>query len=141
MDIPSKKILIVEDEPPLLNLLFDKFTQLGFQVEKAKDGVEGLMLALKSHPDIILLDIIMPNMDGLTMLKNLRVDAWGKDADVLILSNKEDSESISAGMEGKVGQFFIKSDWNINDLVEMVKTRLEVTDNLSKNNPGTPQNQ
>jgi len=132
MDTASKKILIVEDEAPLLNILHDRFVKEGFQVITAKDGVEGLVQAVKDHPDLILLDIIMPNMDGITMLKNLRGDSWGKDADVLILSNKEDSESISQTMEEKIGHFFIKSDWNINDLVEMVKTRLEVSENLAK---------
>lgn len=70
-------ILIVEDDVPELNALRDKFTHEGFSILEAKNGEEGLATALREHPDLILLDIIMPVMDGMTMLVNLRKDPWG----------------------------------------------------------------
>ena len=73
----DKKILIVDDEPALLTALVDKFTRAGYTVGIAENGKEGLKLALKNRPDLILLDIIMPVMDGITMLYKLRKDSWG----------------------------------------------------------------
>ena len=74
----SKKILIVEDEGLLLEILETKFKKECFEVITARDGQAGLELALSQHPDLILLDIIMPKMDGMTMLKHLRADSVGK---------------------------------------------------------------
>jgi len=65
------KILIVEDEAPLRQAMVDKFNREGFWVFSAKDGEEGLNLAVQEHPNIILLDIIMPRVDGLSMLQTL----------------------------------------------------------------------
>lgn len=73
-----KKILIVEDEESLLKTLGEKFTLEGFEVVKAQNGVEGLRVALQEHPDLILLDIVMPVMGGMEMLGKLRQDDWGK---------------------------------------------------------------
>ncbi len=77
MDTQTKKILVVEDDVPELNALRDKFTREGFSILTAKNGEEGLAIALREHPDLILLDIIMPVMDGITMLVKLREDSWG----------------------------------------------------------------
>ena len=74
-----KKILIVEDEAPLRNAISDILSFEGFTVFQAKNGQEGLDAALLEHPDLILLDLMMPVMDGLTMLEKLRQDqAYGK---------------------------------------------------------------
>ena len=128
----SKKILIIEDEEALLNLLAEKFEEKSFTVEKAKNGVEGLTKALNSHPDVILLDLVMPGMDGITMLQKLRDDEWGKDAYVHVLTNKDDTSSISETMDLKISQYMVKSDWKINDLVNQIATNLEI---LQKNTP------
>ena len=119
------KILIVEDEISLLKILTDQFTIEKFDVLNAKDGKEGLESALQNHPDIILLDINMPVMNGLDMLQALRQDVWGKDAPVVVLSSSQDSESISAGLNHKVLKYYIKSDWKIEDLIKEVKEMLD----------------
>ena len=82
MDSPAKKkILIVEDDRALLQALVEKFTSEGFAVLSARNGGAGLANALANHPNIILLDIIMPDVDGLTMLERLRAaNAWGRPA-------------------------------------------------------------
>ncbi len=125
-----KKLLIVEDEPALLSLLSDKFRKEGFEVLNAKDGVEGLASALENKPDIILLDVFMPNMDGVTMLKKLREDEWGKTAMVMMLTNADESSYISDAMNLKVDHFLVKSDWHLDNLVEEVKQHLEITERL-----------
>ena len=120
----NKKILIVEDEVALLNALRDKFTREGFAVLEAKNGEEGLEIALREHPDLILLDIIMPVMDGMTMLAKLREDNWGKDAKVIVLTNLSDTEKVSAAMTKGTFDYLVKADWKLEDVVRKVRERL-----------------
>ncbi len=119
------KVLIVEDEIALRQAMVDKFTREGFWTFAAKDGEDGLNQALTERPDIILLDIIMPNMDGLTMLKILRNDQeWGKDVPVMVLTNLSDVDNVSRAVENGVYEFLVKSDWRLDDLVDKVKEKL-----------------
>ncbi len=117
-------ILIIEDDHALLNALKDKFTKEGFVVIKAHDGEEGLTMALSDHPDLILLDVIMPKMDGIMMLKALRKDAWGKDAKVIILTNLSDDKRVIEALEQGTHDYLIKADWKIEDVVEKVRKKL-----------------
>lgn len=123
----TKKILIVEDEAPLRNAVSDILTFEGFQVFAATNGQEGLEIALKEHPDLILLDLMMPVMDGLTMLERLREDEdWGKGAAVILLTNINDPDKVAMATSAGSYDFLVKSDWNIEDVVKKIKQRLEV---------------
>ncbi|MBZ9569875.1 response regulator [Patescibacteria group bacterium] len=122
----NKTILVIEDDAPTLQALVDTFTSEGFHVLKAKDGKKGLELALKEHPDLVLLDIIMPKMDGMTMLKKLREDEWGKDVQVVILTNLSSVEKTAEALKGRVYDYFVKTNWKLEDLVKRVKERLGV---------------
>lgn len=115
-------ILIVEDEHALQDALVKKLGHEGYTVVAAKNGEEGLTLALEQHPHLIFLDILMPHMDGLEMLRRLRQDPWGKDAHVIMLTNLENTDSVSAAAQGGSFEYLIKSDWSLEDLVEKVKT-------------------
>ena len=128
MDRPSKKytLLIIEDDLAILMALGDKFSHEGFNVITAKNGEEGLAMALAGQPDLILLDIIMPVMDGVTTLKKLRKDEWGKDVPVIILTNLGDDKQVSQSMEEGVYDYLIKTDWSLDDVVKKVKERLGV---------------
>jgi len=123
--IIMKKILIVEDEKSLLDVLVMKFSDEGFEVHQARDGVQGLETAVVKKPDLILLDIIMPRMDGITMLKKLREDLWGKEVPVILLTNLGDSEKIAEVMEYGVYDYLVKAEWKMEELVERVKSRLK----------------
>ncbi len=122
----KKKILIIEDEGALLEVLTDKFTRDGFEVAQAQNGEEGLKAALKTKPDLILLDIIMPAMDGLTMLKKLRNDTEGQGIPVIIISNLSEVEKISEILGTKKGvlEHIVKSHWSMDELVKKVKQTL-----------------
>ncbi len=123
----KKKILIIEDEMSQRKALVDKFTREGFHVLEARDGEEGLRIALKEQPHIILLDIIMPKMDGMTMLKKLRQENdWGKSVPVILLTNlSSDDDKINQGItENEPAYYLVKSNWPINEVVEKVKERL-----------------
>ncbi|MBA4319224.1 MAG: response regulator [Flavobacterium sp.] len=120
----NKKILIVEDELSLRNALRDKLTRGGFDVLEAKDGEEGLKIALHEHPDLILLDIIMPVMDGFTMLKKLREDVWGKNTIVVLLTNLSDNERVAEAIAQGAYDYFVKSDWKIKNIVAKIDEKL-----------------
>ena len=122
----KKKILIVEDELSLLKVLELKFENEGFQVFTTTNGEDGLELALQNEPDIILLDIIMPKMDGITMLKKLRETSYGKGANVIILTNLSDSHAVEESMKAGVFDYLIKNDWKLDAVVDKVKAVLRV---------------
>ena len=116
----GKRILIVEDEPALLQVLADKFRREGFLVFTARDGNEGLDLAYGNKPDIIVLDIVMPSMDGVTMLKKLREQKWGNAVPVLILSNLSDPEQIKETSGHGSVEYLVKSNWGLDDVLKKV---------------------
>jgi len=127
------KILIVEDEPIMLNSLMEKFTQEGFEAIQAMDGEEGLKKALEVHPDLILLDILLPKMDGLKMLEKLRQDEWGSDAKVIILTNVDDAARVAQAMkaakmnESGLLTYLVKTGHSLENVVEEVKKQLQLT--------------
>ena len=120
----KKKVLVVEDEVSLLRALIDKFNYEDFETLEAKNGKEGLKIAFQDHPDLILLDILMPVMDGMTMLKKLREDEWGKSAKVIILSNLSDSQKVAEAVEQGSFKYLVKTDWTLEDIVVKVRDRL-----------------
>ena len=122
----KKTILIIEDELPMLKALSDKFTLEGFEILEAKDGAEGLKVATSKKPDLIILDIFMPVMDGKTMFEKLRQDAWGKTVPVIILTNlNPDDKTLDELMKNGPSYYFIKSKWKLEELVGKVKKELE----------------
>jgi two-component system response regulator VicR len=123
--MPKKKILVIEDEKPLLNALSTKLQNEGYEVIEAENGEIGLKLAIKQQPDLILLDIILPKMDGITVLENLRENAWGKTAKVIILSNLSDWDNTQRAVNLNVHDYLVKSDWNIKDVIKKVKNKLK----------------
>jgi DNA-binding response OmpR family regulator len=132
--VVGKKVLIVEDEAPLRNALVDVFTLEGFTVLEANDGQQGLEIALREKPDMILLDIIMPIMDGMTMLRELRKDkAYGETASVIILTNLGMfNEEVSKGVNVVEPAFYlVKTNWAIEDVVKKVKTVLALAPRIT----------
>jgi DNA-binding response OmpR family regulator len=120
----DKKILIIEDEKALSQALFDKLERDGFIVIRACNGKIGLEMALEEKPDLILLDIVMPVMDGLTMLQELKKDDWGNKAKVIVLTNLYDSEKVIDCVEQGVTDYLIKTDWKLVDIIEKIKLKL-----------------
>lgn len=120
----KKIILVVEDEIDILLVLHDRLQVEGFEMLKAKNGEEALALSLKEHPDLILLDLLMPLMDGISMLKKLREDAWGKTANVMILSNLSGEEKMKEAEALGVTDYLIKVDWKIEDIIEKIKGKI-----------------
>ena len=122
-----KIILLVEDEVPMLNVLNDTLAQNGFESIKAKDGEQGLALALKEHPSLILLDVFMPKMDGLELMDKLRQDEWGKSVPVIVLTNisPDTDETLQAIIKNQPAYYLMKADIKLEDIVEKVKEVLK----------------
>jgi len=117
-------ILIIDDEKTVAEVLSDALTQAGFKTLIAHDGQEGLTTAIEQHPNLILLDILMPKMDGMAVLQKLREDAWGHDAQVIFLTNISDFEKFNQAIEGGVHEYMVKSDWKLEEIVERVRKKL-----------------
>lgn len=118
------KILIIEDEKIMRQMLIERLAEEKFDVLEAENGEEGLKTALKEHPDLILLDIILPKMNGTIVLDELRKDAWGKNVPVIVLSNLSDVETAAEALENNVHDFLVKTDWSLNDVVRKIKEKL-----------------
>ena len=122
-----KKVLVVEDDPPVLRALVDKLTREGFAVLQGKNGEEGLAIALAERPDIILLDILMPVMDGSTMMKKLREEnEWGKKVPIILLTNLSTAEIkiVKAVVEADPAYYLVKTNWSMAAVMSKVKETL-----------------
>ena len=118
-------ILVVDDQESNLLVLESMLLPLGYHVEMAKNGLEALKKVAENSPDLILLDILMPKVNGLEMLKTLREDEWGKHVPVIILSNVSDSVRVSEGMNNNVSRYIVKADMKLDDIVWSIKTLLK----------------
>jgi len=127
----QKTILIIEDEASQRKALAYKFTEEGFRVVVAKDGKEGFRIALQELPDLIILDLILPKMDGVAMMKKLRAEnAWGAEIPVVILTNAtpDNEQTMKAAIETEPAHYLVKTNWKIQDVVEKVRERLAMVE-------------
>lgn len=121
----TKTILVIEDTIPLINALYDRFTKEGFNVIKATDGKTGLEMALAQKPDLIFLDINLPVMDGMTMLKELRKDEASKEIEVVLLTNSMGYKMVADALALGAHDYLVKSDVKLEDLVKLAREKLQ----------------
>jgi len=119
----GKKILIVEDEKPLSHALKLKLSHEGYEVTVAGDGEEGVELALKNTFDLILIDIIMPKMDGFMLLSKLR--EAGNRTTIIVLSNLGQKEDIEKAKQLGAVEYMVKSNTPISRIVTAVNAFLQ----------------
>ena len=115
------RILIVEDEPDIREAMATALKAANFEVLEAKNGIEGLALAKQEQPAVILLDLVMPEMDGITTLQKLREDPWGRDAKVIILSNMDDVKNVATTHEYHISDYIIKTHVSLKEVVNKVR--------------------
>jgi DNA-binding response OmpR family regulator len=121
----KSKILVVEDEELLLDLYEKKLEEVGYDVIKANDGIQGVSLAQLELPSLILLDILMPKVDGYEMLKKIKADKKTKNIPVIIFSNLSQKEEIEKGLKLGAKDFIIKTSVTPTELVIKVKEYLK----------------
>lgn len=118
------KILLIEDEEMLANMYEVKFKNEGYDLIKAADGAVGLEMAKSMNPNFILLDIIMPKMDGFSVLKSLKEDAATKDIPVMLLTNLGQDEDVQKGKQlGAVG-YLVKANVTPSEVVASVQKEI-----------------
>ncbi|MCK4525584.1 MAG: response regulator [Candidatus Andersenbacteria bacterium] len=120
----KKKILVIEDEATLQKALNDVLAQEGYDVLSALDGMSGLDLALKENPDLILLDIILPKMDGFEVLKKLKEKE--SKIPVIILTNLSDINDIQKALDLGATTYLVKADFHLDDVLKKVKETLNI---------------
>ncbi len=121
-----QKITIIEDDQAISQMYRIKFEAEGYTVETAGNGKLGLELAQQMKPDIILLDLMMPEMNGDEMLKKLRATTWGKHTKVIILTNVGEQEAPAELKALGVRKFIVKAEMTPRQVAEMVKAELAV---------------
>ena len=115
------KILFVEDETSLQKTLSAALENAGFEVANAYDGEQGLELARKERPDLILLDLILPKKDGFTVLAELKKDSELRDVPVIVLTNLEAVEDVEKVIELGATTYLVKANYDLPEVVEKIR--------------------
>ena len=121
----KKKILIIEDEKVLIEMYRDKFVQAGFEVFLAFDSEEGIEMAKKEKPDLIVLDILLPKENGITFLKWKNEQADIESIPVVAFSNYDDPEAKREAFKLGVKDYLIKTNYTPQEIIEEVKKYLK----------------
>ncbi len=119
----KRKVLVVEDEEALRTALVVKLKYGGYETIIAENGEDGLKQALEKHPDIILLDLVMPIMDGMSMMAKLRQDPWGQKVPVIVLTNvsPDNVKQIDEILTTHPAYYLIKSNSPLEDILLKIK--------------------
>lgn len=120
-----KRILFIEDEAALQKTFGDILKSEGFEVISALDGETGLNLVKKEKPDLVLLDLILPKIHGLDLLKEMKQNENTKNIPVIVLTNVESIEEIDKALELGATTYLVKSDYSLEDVIAKVKKALK----------------
>ena len=110
MSIMKKRILIIEDYNNIVEILTMRLNAMGYAVISAKDGQEGLTLARKEKPDLIVLDVMLPKMNGYKISRLLKFDSRYKDIPIIMLTSRETKRDEQIGLETGADEYVYKSD-------------------------------
>jgi len=124
MEETKKKILFVEDQAAILLALSETLEKAGFEVIIAPDGLMGRDLALAEHPDLIVLDVIMPKMDGITLYNTIRNDQWGSQVRIIFLTNVTGNPKLEEASKHPLTQLVMKNEIILDDFTALVKKTL-----------------
>ncbi len=121
----TKKILLIEDDNMLRELITKRLTDGGYQVAQAIDGINGLMAVKEIRPDLVLLDIILPGMDGFEILEKIKSDDQISKIPVIMLSNLSQTSDIEKALKLGASDYFIKINFTSDDVLEKIKNILK----------------
>lgn len=120
----SKTVLLVDDDKLVRESLARVLSDKGLTVYEASNGKEGLEKALLGDVDLVVTDVIMPEIDGLTMLAQLREDSKGKEVPAIILSNDEQTETLNEAIQAGVTTYLSKATLDAEELAEQILVAL-----------------
>ena len=121
----AKKILIVEDDKFLRELIARKLTDEGFEIVEAVDGEDGIKKIKETKPDLVLLDLILPNIDGFEVLSRVKGDVSLASIPIIILSNLGQKEEVEKGLELGAADYLIKAHFTPGEIIEKIKNILK----------------
>lgn len=121
----KKKILFIEDDNILQKALFEMLEKENVEFLSAFDGRSGLEMAKKEKPDLILLDLILPKLDGFSVLEELKKDENTKNIPVVVITNLEDLESLQKAMDHGVKSYLVKSEYTLEEICQKIKQILQ----------------
>ena len=116
-----KTILFIEDESTLQKTLGEVLTKEGYHVVSALDGEIGLRIAKEKKPDLILLDLILPKMNGFEVLKKIKEEEAIKDVPIIVLTNLEGMEDIQKALELGAATYLVKTNYSLEEVLEKIK--------------------
>lgn len=116
-----KKILFIEDEPTLQKTVGEILKQEGYQVVSALDGEAGVRLAESQQPNLILLDIILPKMNGFEVLERLKSNENTKEIPVIVLTNLEEMKDVEKALALGATTYLVKANYSLEDVISKVK--------------------
>jgi len=125
LDVYMKKVLLVEDDPFLIEVYAAKFKEAGFSLEVVSDGSIVLSKIKELNPDLIILDIVLPNVDGWEILRAIKNSPQLKNIIVVILSNLSEKEDVEKGIRFGADKYLIKSHYTPSEVVEEIKKILK----------------
>lgn len=114
-------ILVIDDDDTIRNGIASHLAEAGYTVKTAPNGTEGLAMALELHPALIFLDYQMPDIDGLSVLKQLREDEWGARAEVIFDTNGYDTAVVYEALASGVHDYVLKSDTSLDQILELAQ--------------------
>ena len=120
----AKTILIIEDELSMQRALKNKLEQAGFSVVTADDGESGIAKIREAKPDLVLLDLIMPKLDGISVLREIKSDESLKNVPVVILTNLSTGDKVAEAMQLGTFDFLVKANYSLDDVLRKVQDRL-----------------
>jgi DNA-binding response OmpR family regulator len=126
-DNTPQTILVVEDDTLLMNSIAEVLTNAGYKVLQARDGNEGLNIALKDHPNLVLTDNLMPILNGVDMVAKFRQDDWGKKVPVIIMTNMYNADTLNDSLEAGITDYVMKSDFSVDKVADLVRNRLKTS--------------
>lgn len=123
--MPGNKILIVEDDKFLRGLIASKLAKEGFEVVEAVDGEDGVKKIPEAMPNLVLLDLLLPGIDGFEVLKQVKAIEASKNIPVIILSNLGAKEDIEKGLSLGATDFMVKAHFTPEEIIEKVRTSIK----------------
>lgn len=117
----NKKVLIIEDDANLRNVLVEFMQAEGIEASSASDGEEGLRMIKEFKPDLVLLDIILPKKDGYQVLGEVRADDMTKNVPIILLTNLGGLNDIEKALELGATTYLVKGDYQVKEIIEKVK--------------------
>ena len=115
------KILFVEDEPAIQKVLGDFLRGQGHEVLAALDGEQGLAMMMRQHPDLVLLDLILPRLHGLMVLEKMKADQSLASIPVIVLTNVESSDAVEKAIELGAKAYLVKANYRLEDVLEKIR--------------------